>query len=74
MTISYNKLFKLLIDRKLKKKDLCELSKISASTLSKMGRNEMVSMDVIARICLALNCSMDDILEILPDRGEAATH
>ena len=68
MAVSYNKLFKLLIDKKMKKKELCELANVSASTLSKMGRDEIVSMEVVARICLALNCSVDDILEILPDK------
>ena len=69
MAISYNKLFKLLIEKKMKKKELCELANVSTSTLSKMGRNEIVSMEIVARICLALNCSVDDILEILPDEA-----
>lgn len=68
MAVSYNKLFKLLIDKKMKKKDLCELADVSPSTMSKMGRDEIVSMEIIARICLKLNCTVDDILEILPDR------
>lgn len=70
MAISYNKLFKLLIDKKMKKKELCELAGISPSTISKMGRNEIVSMEVVAKICLNLNCTVDDILEILPDNSE----
>ena len=70
MAISYNKLFKLLIDKKMKKKDLCELAGVSPSTISKMGRNEIVSMEVVAKICLKLNCTVDDILEILPDDSE----
>ena len=67
MAVSYNRLFKMLIDRKMMKKELCELADISPSTMSKMGRDEMVSMEVIARICLTLNCTVDDILEIMPD-------
>ena len=63
MAVSYNKLFKYLIDRKMKKKELCELAGISASTISKMGRDETVSMEIIAKICIALNCKVDDILE-----------
>lgn len=51
----------------MKKKDLCELADVSPSTMSKMGRDEIVSMEIIARICLKLNCTVDDILEILPD-------
>ena len=51
----------------MKKKELCELAGVSPSTISKMGRNEIVSMEVVAKICLKLNCTVDDILEILPD-------
>ena len=70
MTVSYNRLFKMLIDRKMMKKELCELADVSPSTMSKMGRDEMVSMEVIAKICLKLNCTVDDILEILPDNPD----
>lgn len=73
MAVSYNRLFKLLIDKKMKKKDLCELADISPSTMSKMGRDEIVSMEIIARICLKLNCKVDDILEILPDCPDNGT-
>ena len=54
----------------MKKKELCELAGVSPSTISKMGRNEIVSMEVVAKICLKLNCTVDDILEILPDDSE----
>ncbi len=67
MAVSYNRLFKILIDQKMMKKELCELAGVSPSTMSKMGRDEMVSMEVIVKICLKLNCTVDDILEILPD-------
>ena len=67
MAVSYNRLFKILIDQKMMKKELCELAGVSPSTMSKMGRDEMVSMEVIVKICLNLNCTVDDILEILPD-------
>ena len=70
MTVSYNRLFKMLIDRKMMKKELCELADVSPSTMSKMGRDEMVSMEVIAKICLKLDCTVDDILEILPDNPD----
>lgn len=73
MAVSYNRLFKLLIDKKMKKKDLCELADVSPSTMSKMGRDEIVSMEIIARICLKLNCTVDDILEILPDCSDNGT-
>ena len=67
MAVSYNRLFKILIDQKMMKKELCELAGVSPSTMSKMGRDEMVSREVIVKICLKLNCTVDDILEILPD-------
>lgn len=70
MAVSYNRLFKMLIDRKMMKKELCKLADVSPSTMSKMGRDEMVSMEVIAKICLKLNCTVDDILEILPDNAD----
>lgn len=73
MAVSYKRLFKLLIDREMKKKELCELADVSPSTMSKMGRDEIVSMEIIARICLKLNCSVDDILEILPDNPDNDT-
>lgn len=68
MMVSYNKLWKLLIDKNMKKKDLGEAANISANTLAKMGKNEQVSMDVLIRICKALQCDIGDIVEIIPDR------
>lgn len=67
MRISYNKLFKLLIDRKMKKKELCEKAGISASTIVKMGHNEPVSVELIGKICLALDCTANDILEFFQE-------
>jgi putative transcriptional regulator len=64
MTVSYKKLWKLLIDRDLKKKDLREMSGISPATLSKLGRNETVNGEVIVKICTALHCDVGDIMEI----------
>ena len=55
MAVSYNKLFKLLIDKKMKKKELCELAGVSASTIGKMGRGEPVSIEMVEKICLALS-------------------
>ena len=66
MDVSYNKLFKLLIDKGLKKTEIANMIGISASTLAKLSRNETVSMDVIIRICRTLECTVDDVLEILP--------
>lgn len=70
MAVSYKKLFKLLIDRDMKKKELKELSGIGNSTMTKLANNENVTIEVMAKICNALNCSMDDVIEILPDREE----
>ena len=67
MIISYKKLWKLLIDRDLKKKDLREMSGISPATLSKLGRNETVSGEVIVKICTALHCDVGDIMEVIRD-------
>ena len=70
MDVSYNKFFKMLIDRKMKKKDICEQAGIATSTMAKMAKDENVSLDVLARICRALDCTMDDILEVLPAENE----
>ena len=71
MAVSYNRLFKLMIDRKMRKKDLCELARVSTSTMSKMGRDEIVSLEVVDRICQTLNCRIEDVLEILPDSPDS---
>ena len=70
MDVSYNKFFKMLIDRKMKKKDICEQAGIATSTMAKMAKDENVSLDVLVRICRALNCKIDDILDILPVENE----
>lgn len=64
MAISYKKLWKLLIDRDLKKKDLQQMSGVSAASITKMGRNENVNTEIIEKICLALDCDVADIMEI----------
>lgn len=69
MAVSYNKLWKLLIDKKLKKKDLVNISQISTSTLAKMSKEQQVSMDVISRICISLECNIGDMMDILPDEN-----
>ena len=70
MAASYKKLWKLLIDRDMKKKDLRELTKISSSTIAKMTKNEPVSTVVLIKICAVLNCDVGDIMEIVPDNKE----
>lgn len=71
MKISYKKLFKLMIDRKMKKKELKELATIGNSMMSKLANDENITMEVIAKICYALDCKIDDIVEIIPEeKGE----
>jgi DNA-binding Xre family transcriptional regulator len=64
MHISYKKLWKLLIDRDLKKKDLCELAGISSASMAKLGKNENINTSILVRICEALDCDTSDIMEI----------
>ena len=70
MSVSYKKLFKLMIDRDLKKKDLREMASIGNSTMTKLANNENVTIEVIVKICKALDCKMEDIVEIIPDEKE----
>ena len=67
MKISYNKLWKILIDRKMNKTDLREKTKMGSNTMAKLGRDETISMDVMLRICEVLNCDVGDIMEVLPE-------
>ena len=67
--INYKPLWKLLIDRDMTKADLRNETSISRSTMVKMANNEYVAMDVLVRICTALNCGIDDIVEIERDSG-----
>ena len=69
MGVSYNKLFKLLIDKNMKKTELIKLADISSSTLAKLSKNENVSMDVILRLCQVLKCDIGDIVEIVEERN-----
>lgn len=64
MSVSYKKLWKLLIDRDMKKKDLQEAANISNYTVSKLNRGDNVTTDVLGRICKALDCTFDDICEL----------
>ena len=64
MRISYNKLWKLLIDKDLKKKDLQKMAGISSSSIAKLGRNENVNTEIINKICNALDCDTSDIMEM----------
>lgn len=64
MAVTYKKLWKLLIDKDMKKKDLQSLAGISAASITKLGKNENVNMDIIEKICIAMECDVSDILEI----------
>lgn len=68
LALSYNKLWKLLIDKNMKKKDLQQLSGVSSATITKMGRNENVNTEVLQRICKSLECDICDIMEFIPDQ------
>lgn len=65
MTYNYDKLWKLLIDKKLKRKDLMEKANVAASTIAKMGKGQAVSLDVLGRICVVLECNIGDIVDVV---------
>jgi DNA-binding Xre family transcriptional regulator len=68
MAASYKPLFKLLIDRNMKKKELAERAGVSLATITKMGKaGTVVTTDVLVKICVALNCNIGDIVEIIPN-------
>lgn len=64
MRIVYNKLWKLLIDKKMNKQDLAQATRISAATMAKLGKGENVNTEILLRICKVLNCDIIDIMEI----------
>lgn len=64
MSVSYNKLWKLLIDHNMNKSDLGKAAKMSRNTIAKLGKNESVSLDILVRICEVLNCDIGDIVEV----------
>lgn len=68
MAISYKKLWKLLIDKDMKKEDLRIKAGISTNTMAKLGKNENVNTDILVKICSALNCDIADIMEITEER------
>lgn len=70
MSVSYNKLWKLLIDKNMKRTELRVLAGLSTGTLAKLGKNEGVTTDVLVRVCRVLHCDVGDIMEILPEDAE----
>lgn len=67
MRISYNKLWKMLIDKNMKKSDLKEKAGISSASVAKLGKGENITTDVLLRICEAMDCHLDDIMETVDD-------
>lgn len=67
MKVCYNKLWKQLIDKNMKKKDLRELASISSSSIAKLGHNDFVSLEVLVKICEVLQCDIGDIMEVIPN-------
>ncbi len=65
MKFSYDKLWKLLIDKKMVKKDLMEVTGVTSSTIAKMGKEQAVSLEVLGRICKALKCDIGDIVDVI---------
>lgn len=66
MAVSYNKLWKLLVDKNMNKTDLRVKADIGTATLAKLGKNQPVSMDVMMKICGVLNCNIADVMDIIP--------
>lgn len=69
MGVSYKRLWKLLIDKDMKKKDLAAAAKISTYTVNKLNRGENVNTDTLVSICKVLGCTFDDIMELIPDQS-----
>jgi len=70
MAISYNRLWKLLIDKDLKKTDLVRLAGVSSNVVASLGQNKSVSLDSLEKICIALNCNIEDIMEFIRHKEE----
>lgn len=70
MTISYNRLWKLLIDKGIKRTELRRLAGVSTNVIAKLGKNEPVAMETLAKICTALQCGLDEIVDITTDGGK----
>ena len=68
MAVSYKKLWKLLIDKEIKKKDLSAIAGVSPATITKMGKNGHVTTEILLKICTALDCQINDIMEIVPEK------
>ena len=67
MAVTYKKLWKLLIDRNLKKKDLQKAAELTSYAMHKLSKDEAVTTDTLAKVCRALHCTVDDIMDVLPE-------
>lgn len=67
MAVTYKKLWHILLDRDMKKKDLQEAAKLTSYAMNKLSRDEAVTTDVLAKVCRSLDCTLDDIMEVLPE-------
>ena len=72
MAVSYKKLWKILIDKDMKKQDLQKSTGVSWGVITKLSKGETVSMDVLIKICMYLECDIGDIMELLPDNPKEA--
>jgi DNA-binding Xre family transcriptional regulator len=70
MAFSYKKLFKLLIDRDMMKKDLCRIADISTTSVTKLAKNQNVNTEILDKICHSLNCNIEDIMEYVHEDNE----
>ena len=70
MAISYKKLWKLLIDKDMMKKDLRAMTGVSTTTMSRLSKDENVSTEILSKMCAALSCDVGDIMEFVPDKKE----
>ena len=70
MAVCYDRLWHILIDRHMSKTELIKATGITTNAMAHLGKNEAVRVDVLAKICGALNCNIEDIVEVIPDKGE----
>ena len=70
MRVNYNKFFYLLIQKQMKKGELCKKAGISTNVIGKMAKGQNLTVDILVKICAALDCTMDDIMDLIPDSEE----
>ncbi len=70
MAVTYKKLWHILLDKNMKKKDFQEFAGLTGYAMNKLSRDEAVTTDILAKICRSLNCTVDDIMEVLPDNQD----